>query len=124
MQIKSLGQGLQVILSVYQVLNRHLTQTEKLYKVGIAETFKVFSVEISIRQILKKLLELTQISGADDLFDIGVHDEAPVDSALSCLESEFWRQWHQMAELKVFARFSDRSYESIGAHCSFGQPTH
>lgn len=98
MQVKRLRQSLQVVLCVNQVLDRHLAQSEEFNEVSVTDAFQVLPIQVCISQVLQELLELGQVDRADDFFDICVHHLAPVNTALSRLEIEFWRKWHQMAK--------------------------
>ena len=65
---------------------------------GITEALEVIAVQIRIGQVLEQLFKLGQINRADNLVNVGVHHQSPINATLSSLEIEFWRQRHQMAE--------------------------
>lgn len=48
LQIKGLGQCLQVILGVDEVLNRQLSKAEQLHEVCISHPLEVLSVQLSV----------------------------------------------------------------------------
>jgi len=69
--------------------------------VGIAKSFKVVSIEMSICNVLQKALELSQINFTDHLVKVGVHDSAPVHSARSLLKCKLGRHGHQVGGEQV-----------------------
>ena len=50
--VERLGQRLEVVLGIDQVLNRHLGHPEQLHDISIADFFDVLTVELSISQVL------------------------------------------------------------------------
>ena len=58
---------------------------------GITESLHIVAIKVSIRDVLKKCLQLTKIDLSDHFLDICVHDGAPVDAALARLEIELGR---------------------------------
>ena len=123
-EVKGASQRLQIVLSVDQVLYRHLTQPEKLDEMSVADPFEIFTVKVGIRQVLQQLLELGQVHLSDDLLHVCVHHVAPIDAALASLKVEFWRHGHQVAEDEVLPRLRHGPDEAIGAACGLGKASH
>ena len=63
---------------------------------GIPQALEVFSIEMSIGEVLEKGLKLPQINVFDHFIDIDVHYISPIDPARSLLETEFRRRRHQI----------------------------
>ena len=63
---------------------------------GITQALEVFSVKMSIGEVLQKTLKLSQINLFDHFIDIDIHYISPVDPAGSLLETEFRRRRHQI----------------------------
>ena len=91
---------------------------------GVTEALEVVAVQIRIGQVLEQLLKLGQINRANNLVNVGVHHQSPIDPTLPCLEIEFRRQRHKMAEQKILTRLCDGCDQPIGAYCSLYKATH
>ena len=91
---------------------------------SVTESLEVVAVQIRIGKVLEQLLKLGQIDRANNLVNVGVHHQSPIDPTLTSLEIEFWRQRHQMAEQKILTRLSDGRDEPISAHSRLDKTTH
>ena len=68
---------------------------------GVTKALQILPIEVGIGQVLEQSFQLSEVNSADNLIDICVHNEAPIDTALSGLKIEFWRQGHQVSKDKV-----------------------
>lgn len=93
--VERLGECLQVVLGVDQVLDAELTHSEQFNKVRVTDLFQVLAVHLSVSDVLKNLLNLAEVGLANNLVYISVHECAPVDFARPFLKFENWRQGHQ-----------------------------
>ena len=79
---------------------------------SITQALEVFSVEMSIGEVLQESLKLSQIDLFDHFIDIDVHYISPVDPARSLLETEFRRRRHQVRGEKIVLGVCHGGYET------------
>ena len=95
-RIQTLGQSLQVVLSVDQVLNTHLRKSEQLEEVLVSHPFEVIAVQLSIGDVLEQAFELSEVHIVFDLVHVAIQKLAPSNSALPLSKLELGRQRHQV----------------------------
>ena len=61
----------------------------------VTDFLQVLAVHFSVSEVLKYLLNLAEVSLANNLVYISVHECAPVYFALPILKFENWRQGHK-----------------------------
>jgi len=68
-----------VVLRKQEVLEGELAHLEKLDQVLVSKPFQVFPLELRVRDVLEHGFEVGDVSGLNDLVDIGLRDHVPVE---------------------------------------------